>query len=102
VKKFENNNLNVSVNVYGLDRKIQPPKYEVYPLGVVDEEKADHFDLLLLMDGENSHYVYISNFSRLIRAQKTRHNGSLVFCKRCFMSFDDRRNVEWAGSVERS
>ncbi|KAL4153327.1 hypothetical protein QTP88_001160 [Uroleucon formosanum] len=93
VAKFEKNNNNVSVNIYGLDRKIQSPKsprYEVYPLRVVDVEKPNHFDLLLITDGDNSHYIYISNFSRLIRAQKTRHTERLVFCKRCFTSFDNQ------------
>jgi len=93
--KFEKNN-NVSVNVYGLEKKFQPPQkypaYVVYPLRVVDEEKADHFDLLLVTDGDNCHYVYISNFSRLIRSQKTGHKERVVFCKRCFTSFDDRRH----------
>jgi hypothetical protein len=49
-----------------------------------------HHYVLLVMDGENSHYVYISNFSRLIRAQITGHEGRVVFCKRCFTSFDVR------------
>lgn len=95
VKKFEYNNPTVSVNVYGLDKKFQPPRkyptYEVYPLRVVDEEKADHFDLLLVANESGSHYVYISNLSRLIRSQKTGHKESVVFCKRCFTSFDNRR-----------
>lgn len=94
ISKFERNNLNVSVNVYGIEKKFQPPKkyptYEVYPLRVVEEEKTNHFDLLLITDGDNSHYVYISNFSRLIRSQKTRHNGRTVFCKRCFTNFDNQ------------
>ncbi|XP_022170549.1 uncharacterized protein LOC111033908 [Myzus persicae] len=95
VKKFENNNPNVTVNVYGLDKKFQPPRkyptYEVYPLRVVDEEKANHFDLLLVADEIWSHYVYISNLSRLIRAQKTKHTERVVFCKRCFTtSFDNQ------------
>lgn len=94
ISKFERNNLNVSVNVYGIEKKFQPPKkyptYEVYPLRVVEEEKTNHFDLLLITDGDNSHYVYISNFSRLIRSQKTRHNGRAVFCKRCFTNFDNQ------------
>ncbi|CAI6357863.1 unnamed protein product [Macrosiphum euphorbiae] len=94
ITKFEKNNNNVSINVYGLDKKFQVPRkyptYEVYPLRVVDEEKKEHFDLLLVTDGDNSHYVYISNFSRLIRAQKTIHNGSVIFCKRCFTSFDNQ------------
>jgi hypothetical protein len=64
----------------------------VYPLRVVNEEKINNFDLLLVMDEENTHYVYISNFSRLISAQKTRHDGRVVFCKRCFTLFDDRRH----------
>ncbi|KAL4126927.1 hypothetical protein QTP88_011125 [Uroleucon formosanum] len=94
VFKFEKNNINVSVNVYGIEKKFQPPKkfptYELYPLRVANEEKSDHFDLLLVTDEDNVHYVYISNFSRLIRAQKTRHTERVIFCKRCFTSFDDR------------
>ena len=59
IVKFQKNNPKVSVNVYGLDKKFQPPRkyptYEVYPLRVVDEEKADHFDLLMITYGDNSH-----------------------------------------------
>ncbi|CAI6356064.1 unnamed protein product [Macrosiphum euphorbiae] len=95
INKFEKNNNNVSINVYGLEKKFQIPKlprYEVYPLRVVDEEKPN-FDLLLVTDDdENSHYVYISNFSRLVRRQKTKHAERVVFCKRFFTSFDDRRH----------
>ncbi|KAL4090180.1 hypothetical protein QTP88_025079 [Uroleucon formosanum] len=72
ISKFEKNNQNVSVNVYGLEKRLQPPKkypsYEVFPLKVVDDEKRDHFDLLLVTDGDNTHYTHISNFSRLLRS----------------------------------
>jgi len=85
IAKFEKSNKNVSINVYGLDKKFHPPRkyptFEVFPLRVVDEEKSNHFDLLLVTDVDNYHYVYISNSSRLICAQKTRHTGSVVFCK---------------------
>lgn len=37
-------------------------------------------------------YIYISIFSRLIHKQKTEHTEKVVFCKRCFTSFDDRRH----------
>uniref|UniRef100_A0A2S2Q9M7 DNA-directed DNA polymerase n=2 Tax=Sipha flava TaxID=143950 RepID=A0A2S2Q9M7_9HEMI len=91
ISKFEKYNPNVTVNVYGLDKKFQPPRkyptYEVYPLRVSDEEKANHFDLLSVTDDENSHYIYIANFSRLIRSQKTHHESQAIFCKRCFTSF---------------
>ncbi|CAI6370623.1 unnamed protein product [Macrosiphum euphorbiae] len=97
ITKFEKNNQNVSVNVYGLEKRLQPPKkypsYEVFPLKVVDDEKRDHFDLLLVTDGDNTHYTYISIFSRLLRSQKTSHAGQVIFCKRCFTSFD-RQNLK--------
>ncbi|KAF0725786.1 Uncharacterized protein FWK35_00028364, partial [Aphis craccivora] len=93
VNIFETNNPNVTVNVYALEKHFQSPqkfpKYEVFPLKVVDEEKTDHFDLLLITDDdENSHFTYISNFSRLVRSQKTRYKARAVFCKRCFTSFE--------------
>jgi len=98
ITKFEKNNQNVSVNVYGLEKRLQPskkyPSYEVFPLKVVDDEKRDHFDLLLVTDGDNTHYTYISNFSRLLRSQKTSHAGQVIFCKRCFTSFD-RQNLKY-------
>jgi len=47
IGKFEKNNSSVSVKVYGIDKKFQPPRkyptYEVYPLRVVDEEKKGSF-----------------------------------------------------------
>jgi len=84
---LKKNNKNVSVNVYGLEKKLQPPlkhpMHCVFPLKVADSEKQDHFGLLLLTDGDNSHYTYISNFSRLLHSQKTRHEHQSIFCKRC-------------------
>jgi len=103
VKTFEKKNSNVSVNVYGLEKHFQPPRkfptYKVFPLKVVDEEKPDHFDLLLITDGDNTHYTYISNFSRLVRSQKTKHESQNNFCKRCFTSFD-RQNHKYKLSGE--
>ncbi|KAL4134767.1 hypothetical protein QTP88_006482 [Uroleucon formosanum] len=95
IKKFEKNNQNVSINVYGIHKQYLPPPklptYTIFPLKVVDEEKRDHFDLLLVTENDKSHYIFIYDFSRLIRSQKTKHNGRVIFCKRCFKTFDDRR-----------
>ncbi|VVC45707.1 Ribonuclease H-like domain,DNA polymerase, palm domain [Cinara cedri] len=96
ISKFEKNNPDVSVNVYGIEKKCHPPRkylsYEVFPLRVSVSEKVNHFDLLLTTNENGSHFIYISNMSRLIRSQKTSHTESIVFCKRCFTSFDDRRH----------
>ncbi|KAF0715930.1 Uncharacterized protein FWK35_00026208 [Aphis craccivora] len=59
VKIFERNNPHVSVNVYGIEKQFQPPKvvkYQVFPLKVVDEEKPEHFDLLLISYEDNNHF----------------------------------------------
>jgi len=62
----------------------------VYPIRVIDNEKADHFDLLVIEGSERMHHTYISNFSRLVWSQKTSHRGKVFICKRCFTSFDEQ------------
>ncbi|KAL4118889.1 hypothetical protein QTP88_011771 [Uroleucon formosanum] len=46
ISKFEKNNPNVSVNVYGLEKKLQPPLKHpvhcVFPLKVADDEKQEN------------------------------------------------------------
>lgn len=79
--------------MYGLKRKFKSsnkePIYFVYPFKVVDSEKTEHFDLLLLTEREKMHFTYISNFSRLVRSQKTSHTEKIFICKRCFTHFDN-------------
>jgi hypothetical protein len=76
IRIFEKNNINVSINVYSLkeinidtEEGKNKVSHQVYPLKVTDNEKPDHFDLLLITDEKNTHYTYISNFSRLIRSK---------------------------------
>ncbi|KAF0741731.1 Uncharacterized protein FWK35_00024015 [Aphis craccivora] len=56
IKKFEKNNMNVSINVYGLKKKFDPvkkyPFYNIYPIRVVNEKKSNHFNLLVYRGGE--------------------------------------------------
>lgn len=77
VNIFENNNPTTSINVYGLKQKKNT--HTVFPLKVTKDKTEDQFDLLLLTDKEKSHYSFISNFSFLVRAQKTKHREEVVF-----------------------
>jgi hypothetical protein len=79
VRRFETLNPGVSINIFGVDER-----NSVYPLKIVANELLDHTDLLLIKDGDISHYVFIKNFNRLVRGQLTKMNGSLTICKRCF------------------
>ncbi|XP_063243245.1 uncharacterized protein LOC134542708 [Bacillus rossius redtenbacheri] len=88
INVFERHNPTVSVNVYTLGEE-----NKVVPIRVVDEEKQQHFDLLLISDVDHKHYCLITDFSRLIRSQVTNHNERIYICKRCFKSFDDQLRV---------
>ncbi|XP_075227278.1 uncharacterized protein LOC142327824 [Lycorma delicatula] len=81
IRFFEKKN-NLSVNVYSLDDQKQ-----VFPLKVCDMELEDHFDLLLLKQNDTSHYCYISDFSRLVSSQISKHSHKIVICKRCFTHY---------------
>jgi len=85
---FEKRNPKVSVNIYRVKLLKKDKSDIIYPFRVVDEEKSDHFDLLCITDNEKSHFMYIDNFSRLARSQKTLHTETLFTCKKCFTSFN--------------
>jgi len=81
IRIFGRRNEEVSVNIYGLksDKRGKVGKgckgredgkegkcdkeSIVYPIRVVENEKADHFDLFMIEGLERMHYTYISNFS---------------------------------------
>ncbi|KAF4519569.1 hypothetical protein B566_EDAN004776 [Ephemera danica] len=81
VRRFERINPTVSINLYAFSTDDKFP--EIYPIKVVDAEKDLHIDLLVLEHGDNRHFAYIKNFSRLVSSQITNHNGYTLMCKRC-------------------
>ena len=93
ISLFERLNPGTSVNIYVLhinnnNNNNNQTNSNIYPLRVSNEMKADHFDLLLISRYEQSHYTYISNFSRLVSIQINKHGHSLFICRSCFTSFD--------------
>ncbi|XP_075225197.1 uncharacterized protein LOC142326502 [Lycorma delicatula] len=79
VYKFEKMNDGVSVNVYSVDKN-----ENIIPIKVCSAENHDHFDLLLLVEGDRRHFCFISDFERLIGSQLTKHEHGIKICKRCF------------------
>ena len=79
VSKFENQNPSASINLFGLDST-----NNVYPLRVTKTERRDHTDLLLITQGDISHFVYIKNFEGLVCKQLSKYVGKKTTCKRCF------------------
>ena len=54
-------------------------------LNKTDPQNA--IDLLFITNEEKQHYCWIKNFSRLLSAQVSKHNGAVYFCKRCLNHF---------------
>ena len=59
IKTFENNNPEISINVFGLDNDTI-----IGPYYFTQQEKSHHINLLLLEKDDKFHYVWIKNISR--------------------------------------
>ena len=55
------------------------------PIYVSDKKCEDSIDLLLEIDGDKSHYVYIMDFNRFV-FHKTKNRNRKCFCKSCLQS----------------
>ena len=58
----------------------------VFPICVSDQKFEDFMDLLLLIDNDNSHYVYIKDFNRFM-FHKTKNKNKKWFCRSCLQCF---------------
>ena len=67
---------NICINVFGYENEL------VFPIYVSDQKFEDSMDLLLLIDDDKSHYVYIKDFNRFM-FHKTKNKNKKYFCKSC-------------------
>ena len=58
----------------------------VYPIYVSYQNFKDSMDLLLLIDNDKSHYVYIKDFVRFM-FHKTKNKNKKWFCRSCLQYF---------------
>ena len=77
---------NIWINVFGYENEL------VFPIYVSDEKFKDFMDLLLLIDDDKSHYVYIKDFVRFT-FHKTKNKSKNWFCKSCLQCFSSSKNV---------
>ena len=77
-KDFDNIEIknNICFNVLGYENGL------VFPIYVPNQKFKDSMDLLLLIDDDKSHYVYIKDFNRLM-FHKTKNKNKKWFCKSC-------------------
>ena len=51
---------NICINVFSYENRL------VFPIYISDQKFKDSMDLLLLIDNDKSHYVYIKDFDRFM------------------------------------
>ena len=73
---------NVCINVFGYENKL------VFPIYVSDQKFEDSMDLLLLIDNDKSHYVYIKDFDRFM-FHKAKNKNKKWFCRSCLQCFSN-------------
>ena len=87
IDNFEKLNPSVSVNVFGYEK-------EVYPLRITKKANDKTVNLLLISKGENQHYCWIKNMSRLLTSQISKHRTRRFYCLRCLNSFYTAESLE--------
>ena len=80
IDKFEKQNPSISINVFSYEE-------EVYPLRITKKANDKTVNLLLISKGENQHYCWIKNMSRLLTSQISKHRTRRFYCLRCLNSF---------------
>ncbi|XP_065662566.1 uncharacterized protein LOC136085205 [Hydra vulgaris] len=88
ITKFEKNNQDISVNVYGYENS------EVHILHVSKNNDRKHLiDLLLISNGETNYYCLIKNLSRLLSSQTSRQNTKVYYCRNCLLGFNSEESL---------
>ena len=94
VKRFEKQNPDISISIlgYSKDERIYPLRISEYTKSK-DERKYD-IVLLLIKNGENSHYCLVKNLSALLTSQINNRKGKLYYCLNCLNGFDETEKLE--------
>ena len=61
----------------------------VFPICISDQMLEDSVDLLLLINNNKSHYVYIKGFDRFM-FHKTKNKNKKWFCNSCLQCFSSK------------
>ena len=90
IDRFESQNPNISISVMGYNEDER-----VYPLKISKYTGCEHnIILLLIKDGENSHYCLVKNMSALIASQINNHQHSRNICLNCFNGYQTKQALD--------
>ena len=87
VNKFEKQNQDISVKIFGYEEK------KVFPMRVTEYKGQNHHVNLLLLNN-TYHYILIKDLSRLASSQYKGYNRRLFFCLYCLHGHCSRAILE--------
>ena len=67
---------NICISMFCYESKL------IFPIYIPDQKFENSMDLLIVTDGDKSHYVYIKDFDRLM-FRKTKSKNKKYVCKHC-------------------
>ena len=96
INRFEKQNLDISISVlgYSKDEKIYPLRISKFTKMKKEDERKHNIVLLLIKDGDNSHYCYVKNESALLTSQVNNHGHKRYFCLNCLNGYDTPEKLE--------
>ena len=74
---------NIGINVFSYENEL------VYPIFISKQTFEDSIDLLLLIENNKSHYVYIKDFNTFM-FHVTKNKNKKWFCKSCLQCFSSQ------------
>ena len=91
INRFEKQNPNISISVlgYSKDERVYPLKISKYTKCKRKDEREHNITLLLIKNGDNSHYCYVKRLSALLSSQINSHKSKLYYCLNCLNGYDD-------------
>ena len=96
IKRFEKQNPDISISVLGYSKgeRIYPLDISKYTKAKKENERKHNIVLLLIKNGDNSHYCLIKNLSALLTSQVNNHKGKFYFCLNCLNGYDNPEKLE--------
>ena len=96
IKRFEKQNPDISISVlgYSKDERIYPLRISKFTKMKKEDERKHNIVLLLIKNGDNSHYCLINNLSRLLTSQVNNHKSKLYYCLNCLNGYDDTEKLD--------
>ena len=96
IKRFEKQNPDISISVLGYSKneRIYPLKISEYTKAKKEDERKHNIVLLLIKNGDNSHYCLVKNLSALLSSQVNSHKSKNYFCLNCLNGYDTPEKLE--------